>query len=173
MNEWIINEWMNKWMNWCDLLSFNEARILVWSFSLNICWGSPFLLAVSGFAVIAGFPLFGPPRDFGRYRRLKSFEIVCRCPLLTKGYVGNAFSESPLSLHNDIFTYFGELFLFLSIWSVFYKYYHYFINIIIILSILSLFYQYYHYFNNIIIILQILSLFYQYYNYFKNIIIIL
>ena len=44
----------------------NNKRYLF--FSLNICCGSPFLLAVTVLVVIVGFPLFGPPRENGRYR---------------------------------------------------------------------------------------------------------
>ena len=45
-------------------------------FSLNICWGSPFLLAVTVSIVIAGFPLFGSPRDFHCY-----YYFFCCWPL--------------------------------------------------------------------------------------------
>ena len=35
-------------------------------FSLNICWGSPFLLAVNVLVVIVAFPLFGPHPPLGK-----------------------------------------------------------------------------------------------------------
>ena len=41
-----------NWLEWLQVLN-----------SLNICWGPPFLLAVTALVVIVGFPLFGPPRE--------------------------------------------------------------------------------------------------------------
>ena len=81
---WVCRRWLLEPLFFDLRGTRNTVIVFVVVFSLNICWGSPFLLAVSGFAVIAGFPLFGPPRDFGRCRRLFSIVFDYGWPLLNK-----------------------------------------------------------------------------------------
>ena len=44
---------------------FTDNHSLQLSFSLSICWGSPFLLAMIVLVVMVGFPLFGTPGKTG------------------------------------------------------------------------------------------------------------
>jgi hypothetical protein len=61
----------------------NLSKQITYCFSLNICWGSPFLLALTVLVVIAGFALFGPPSGDGLFifRWLTPFLHVFLMPI--------------------------------------------------------------------------------------------